>query len=40
MSETEAMNVNERRKYMHKMWKRYRESDKEVKGDYWMRSKR
>jgi len=32
MSETEAMNVNERRKYMHKIWKRYRESDKGVKG--------
>jgi hypothetical protein len=32
MSETEPMNVNERRKYIHKMWKRYREADKREKG--------
>ena len=32
MSETEPMNVNERRKYIHKMWKRYREADKQEKG--------
>lgn len=32
MSETESMNVNERRKYIHKMWTRYREADKLVKG--------
>jgi hypothetical protein len=32
MSETEPMNVNERRKYIHKMWKRYRESDKREKS--------
>jgi len=32
MSETESMNVNERRKYIHKMWKRYREGDKREKG--------
>lgn len=33
MSETEAMNVDERRKYIHKMWGRYREQDKGEKGD-------
>ena len=32
MSETEAMNVDERRKYIHKMWGRYREQDKGEKG--------
>jgi len=32
MSETEAMNVDERRKYIHKMWGRYREQDKKEKG--------
>ena len=32
MSETEPMNVNERRKYIHKMWKRNREADKKEKG--------
>ena len=32
MSETESMNVNERRKYIHKMWTRYREADKQEKG--------
>jgi hypothetical protein len=32
MSETEKMNVNERRKYIHKMWKRYREAGKNEKG--------
>lgn len=32
MSETETMNVNERRKYIHKMWKRYREGNKKEKG--------
>lgn len=32
MSETDAMDVNERRKYLHKMWKRYREGDKDEKG--------
>ena len=32
MSETEAMNVDERRKYIHKMWGRYREKDKGEKG--------
>ena len=32
MSETEHMDVNERRKYIHKMWKRYREGDKKEKG--------
>jgi len=32
MSETEPMNVNERRKYIHKMWKRYREGNKQEKG--------
>jgi len=32
MSETEPMNINERRKYIHKMWGRYREQGKEEKG--------
>lgn len=32
MSETDTMDVNERRKYLHKMWKRYREGDREEKG--------
>jgi hypothetical protein len=32
MSETEAMNVNERRKYIHKIWGRYREANKKEKG--------
>ena len=31
MSETEAMNVNERRKYIHKMWGRYRKANKKEK---------
>ena len=32
MSETEAMNINERRKYIHKMWGRYRQAKKTEKG--------
>jgi hypothetical protein len=32
MSETEAMNIDERRKYIHKMWRRYRKSKKLDKG--------
>lgn len=32
MSETDAMNVDERRKYIHKMWGRYRELGKGEKG--------
>ena len=32
MSKTEKMDVNERRKYIHKMWKRYREAKKKEKG--------
>jgi len=32
MSETEAMNIDERRKYIHKMWGRYRTSNKVEKG--------
>lgn len=32
MSETEKMTVDERRKYLHKMWKRYREADKQEKS--------
>jgi hypothetical protein len=32
MSETEAMNIDERRKYIHKMWGRYRQGKKGVKG--------
>lgn len=32
MSETDAMNVDERRKYIHKMWGRYREQGKGEKG--------
>ncbi len=31
MSETDAMNVNERRKYLHKMWGRYRTADRGAK---------
>lgn len=31
MSETDPMNVNERRKYLHKMWGRYRKADKSEK---------
>ena len=33
MSETEAMNVNERRKYIHKMWGRYRQANKKGKSE-------
>jgi len=33
MSEIEAMNINERRKYIHKMWGRYREANKKEKGE-------
>jgi hypothetical protein len=32
MTETEAMNINERRKYIHKMWGRYRQAKKKEKG--------
>jgi len=32
MSETEAMNIDERRKYIHKMWGRYRQAKKKEKG--------
>lgn len=32
MSETDPMNVNERRKYLHKMWGRYRKASKQEKG--------
>jgi hypothetical protein len=32
MSETEPMNVDERRKYIHKMWGRYRDQGKGEKG--------
>ncbi len=32
MSEEEPMNINERRKYIHKMWGRYREAGKGEKG--------
>lgn len=32
MSETEAMTIDERRKYIHKMWGRYRTSNKVEKG--------
>jgi len=32
MSETEAMNIDERRKYIHKMWGRYRQGKKGAKG--------
>jgi len=32
MSETEAMNIDERRKYIHKMWGRYRQGKKGEKG--------
>ncbi len=31
MSEADPMNVNERRKYLHKMWGRYRKADKNEK---------
>lgn len=33
MSETEPMNINERRKYIHKMWGRYIEANKKEKRD-------
>jgi hypothetical protein len=32
MSETEPMDIDERRKYIHKMWDRYRSSNKSEKG--------
>jgi DNA-binding beta-propeller fold protein YncE len=32
MSETDAINIDEQRKYIHKMWGRYREQDKGEKG--------
>jgi len=32
MSETEPMTVNERRKYIHKVWERYRKASKNEKG--------
>ncbi len=32
MSETEPMTINERRKYMHKMWDRYRKAGRKGKG--------
>ena len=32
MSETEPMNIDERRKYIHKVWGRYREQGKKGKG--------
>src|SRR4030043_615274 len=32
ISETEAMNIDERRKYIHKMWGRYRQGRKGEKG--------
>jgi hypothetical protein len=32
MSETEPMSVDERRKYIHKMWGRYRKGSKKEKG--------
>jgi len=32
MSETEPMNINERRKYLHKMWGRYRKANKMEKS--------
>lgn len=31
MSETDPMNIDERRKYLHKMWKRYRKASKQEK---------
>lgn len=33
MSETEPMNINERRKYIHKMWGRYKKANKKEKGN-------
>jgi len=33
MNETEAMNIDERRKYIHKMWGRYRAASKKGKGE-------
>ena len=32
MSETEAMNIDERRKYIHKIWGRYRQANKKERG--------
>ena len=33
MSETEGMNIDERRKYLHKMWGKYRSATKAEKGE-------
>lgn len=33
MSETEEMTINERRKYIYKMWERYRKASKQEKGE-------
>ena len=33
MSETEPMSIDERRKYIHKMWGRYRKGSKKEKGE-------
>jgi hypothetical protein len=32
MSETDGMNIDERRKYLHKMWGKYRNATKAEKG--------
>jgi len=32
MSETDPMTIDERRKYLHKMWERYRKGDRKEKG--------
>ena len=32
MSETDPMSINERRKYLHKMWERYRKASRGEKG--------
>ncbi len=32
MSETDPMTINERRKYLHKMWERYRKANRSEKG--------
>jgi len=32
MAETDAMTIDERRKYLHKIWGRYRDSDKKGKS--------
>ena len=36
MSGTDEMTIDERRKYIHKMWGKCRNATKAEKGKYWM----